>query len=154
AAILRGYLRDKPAGKPVWPGTWSNDASAKMIRRDLADARKEWLADAQDARIRAERGQSDFLVYFDAQGRFLDFHSMRHTFITMVGKAGVSAREHMDLARHSSYSMTARYSHSNFYDLAAAVENLPIAVSESQAEVLAATGTDGAPKKLGPFLGL
>ncbi len=153
AATLRDYLRDKPAGRPVWPGTWANDASAKMIRRDLADARRVWVAAAQDARQRDERAQSDFLADRDAEGRFLDFHGLRHTFITMVGKAGVSAREHMDLARHSSYAMTARYSHSRFYDLAAAVQALPIPASAPQAEALAATGTDGRPFSLGPFLG-
>src|SRR5262249_32494681 len=50
AAVLRGYLDGKPAGQPVWPGTWGNDASAKMIRRDLADARKAWLQSFQDER--------------------------------------------------------------------------------------------------------
>ena len=58
----------------------------------------------------------------------------------------------MDLARHSSYAMTARYSHSRFYDLAAAVNGLPSLVPEGHApEALAATGTDG--NLLGPFLG-
>jgi hypothetical protein len=63
-------------------------------------------------------------------------------------------------ARHSSYSLTSRYTHSRFYDLAAAVESLPIPVSPSPARepaVLAATGTDGkagenAPTNLVPFL--
>jgi hypothetical protein len=39
---------------------------------------------------------------------------------------GVSPREHQDLARHSTYSMTARYTHSRAYDLVAAVQGLPI----------------------------
>jgi integrase len=145
AGLLRAYLRDKPMGKPVWPGTWSHDASAKMVRRDLADARKAWLCDASEPRQRAEREQSDFMAYRGADGRFLDFHGLRHTFITMVGKSGVSAREHMDLARHSSYAMTARYSHSRFYDLAAAVQALPLPLGgpAPQAETVSATGTDG-----------
>jgi integrase len=153
AGLLRAYLRDKPAGKPVWPGTWSHDASAKMIRRDLADARKAWVADASERRQRAEREQSDFLAHRGADGRFLDFHGLRHTYITMVGKSGVSAREHMDLARHSSYAMTARYSHSRFYDLAAAVQALPIPVNgpAPAAEAVSATGTDG-PICLSPSL--
>src|SRR5207237_1149873 len=83
-SVLREYLRDKPAGKPVWPGTWGNDASAKMIRRDLTDARAAWLADAENDRQRAEREQSDFLVHHDSEGRYADFHGLRHTYITMV----------------------------------------------------------------------
>jgi hypothetical protein len=48
-------------------------------------------------------------------------------------------------ARHSSYSMTARYSHSRFYDLAAVVRALPIPTASPgpQPQVLAATGTEG-----------
>ena len=45
----------------------------------------------------------------------------------MVGKSpGISPREHQDLARHSTYALTTRYTHSRFYDLAAAVQGLPI----------------------------
>lgn len=166
ATVLKDYLRDKPAGQHVWPGTWSNHASAKMIRRDLADARKAWLCEAQNDLQRAEWERSDFLARCDADGRYVDFHAIRHTFITMVGKTGVSAREHMDLARHSSYSMTARYSHSHFYDLVAAVQSLPIPTvgpdgGQAERAALFATGTDGsvicdenAPKNLGPNLGL
>jgi hypothetical protein len=155
AEILRVYLREMPAGKPVWPGTWANDASAKMIHRDLADARLRWLASFLDAHERAVASQSDFLAYRDAEGRYADFHSLRHTFITMVGKAGVSAREHMDLARHSSYTMTARYSHSRPYDLAAAVQSLPIPTGglDSESLALRAKETDGGQNPLGPFLG-
>jgi integrase len=150
AVILRDYLRDKPADKPVWAGTWANDASAKMIRRDLADARKAWLAEAKDARIRAEREKSNFLAYHDSEGRYADFHGLRHTFITMVGKVGVSPKEHQDLARHSTYALTGRYTHSRFYDLAAAVQALPIPTTGPtalQAETLTATGTDDHPSR-------
>jgi hypothetical protein len=61
AAVLRDYLRDKAPGQPVWPGTWGNDASAKMIRRDLADARRAWLQSFQHDRQRDEMAQGDFL---------------------------------------------------------------------------------------------
>jgi hypothetical protein len=69
------------------------------------------------------------------------------------------AEELQDLARHSSYAMTARYSHSRFYDLAAAVQTLAILTTEPQAEVLSAPGTEGraltdnGQNSLGPFLG-
>jgi integrase len=153
AATLQGYLRDKPAGQPVWPGTsWPVHASI-MIRRDLAEARETWLSEAVDARQRTEWERSDFLAYVDAEGRYADFHGLRHTFITMVGKAGVSPKEHQDLARHSTYALTGRYTHSRFYDLSAAVQTLPIRTNGPDAEhqILRATGTDGGsgPKNLG-----
>lgn len=124
ARALRGYLASKPGGESLWPDNAKAPAeswrlhAAEMVRLDLAAARKTWLQSFQDARQQAEAEQSDFLAYRDSQGRYADFHSTRHFFITAVGKAGVSPREHQDLARHSTYALTARYSHSRFYDLA------------------------------------
>ncbi len=151
AKALRDYLAIKPAGLPVWPGKWKSRAFL-MIQGDLKEARAKWLKSFEDARQRTEAEQSDFLAYQDAEGRYADFPALRHSFITMVGKAGVSAREHQDLARHSTYALTSRYSHSRFYDLAAAVQSLPIPTASGPGrENLSATGTDG--KSLGPFLG-
>lgn len=125
-----------------------------MIRGDLKEARKAWLKSFQDVLQRAEAEQGDFLSYRDAEGRFADFHALRHSFITMVGKSGVSPREHQDLARHSTYALTSRYSHSRFYDLAAAVQSLPIpTTNRPERESLSATGTDGRQISLGPTLG-
>ena len=108
----------------------------------------------------SEAEQSDFLAYCDAEGRYADFHALRHTFITMVGKAGVSPREHQDLARHSTYALTARYSHSRFYDLAAAVQSLPIPTTGPDTERQAPGDGNGradraaeAKADLGPNLG-
>ena len=153
AEALREYLAGKPAGVVVWPGNWTLRGAA-MIRDDLKEARKAWLKSFQDARQRTEAEQSDFLTYRDAEGRYADFHALRHSFITMVGKAGVSPREHQDLARHSTYALTSKYSHSRFYDLSAAVQSLPIpTTTRPEGEALAATGTDGRQISLGPFLG-
>jgi hypothetical protein len=70
---------------------------------------------------------------------------LRHSFITTIGKSGVSPKEHQDLARHSTYSLTSKYTHSRFCDLAAAVQTLriPTARPSQEAPALAATGTDG-----------
>lgn len=102
--------------------------------------------------------QSDFLAYRDKEGRYCDFHSLRHGYCTMLGKLRLSAKEHQDLARHSTYALTARYTHSRFYDLSAAVQGLPIPTGKPDSESLAATGTDNLrgktnQKSLGPFLG-
>jgi integrase len=148
AAVLRAYLAGKAAGENVWPGQWYRQA-AVMIRADLGEARGAWLSEAQDARQRAEHEGSDFLAYVDAEGRYGDFHALRHSFITMAGKLGLSAKEHQDLARHSTYKLTERYAHSKLYDLSAAVERLPIPTGEGS-RTLAATGTDG--RRHGPRL--
>ena len=116
------------AGKPFGRADGSRERFL-MIQGDLKQARRHGLQAFQDARQRAEAEQSDFLAYCDSQGRYADFHALRHTYITMVGKTGVSPREHQDLARHSTYALTSRYTHSRFYDLAAAVQGLPIPTS-------------------------
>jgi site-specific recombinase XerD len=158
AKAIREYLAHKPAGVSLWPGKWRRKA-VFMIRADLSEARRKWLQSFPDARQRAEAEQSDFLAYRDAEDRYADFHSLRHGYITMIGKAGVSPREHQDLARHSTYAMTSRYTHSRAYDLAAAVQGLPIQMAgpAPQSQPLAATGTDGKPisldQKSGLFLG-
>jgi hypothetical protein len=42
--------RVKAANEKVWPGTWSNAGAAKMIRRDLKEARAAWLPGFLEAR--------------------------------------------------------------------------------------------------------
>jgi site-specific recombinase XerD len=148
AEALRPFLAGKPVGVPLWPGQW-NTRAFLMIQRDLEAARANWLQSFQDARQRDEASQSGFLAYRDAAGRFADFHALRHSYITMIGKTGVSPKEHQDLARHSTYALTGRYTHSRLYDLAAAVNGLP-SFAPAGSEAPAATGTDG--KILGPNL--
>ena len=125
-----------------------------MIRADLAEARMVWLESFKDARQRAEAEESDFLTYCDAEGRYADLHSLRHTYISRVVRCGTSAKAAQTLARHSTVQLTVgRYAHANVYDLTAAVDALP-SLCSSPIESLAATGTDGRPISLGPFLGL
>jgi site-specific recombinase XerD len=150
ARALAGWLRDKPAGVPVWPGKWPSRAFL-MIRVDLETARQQWLAEAPEGAERAEREASDFLAYVDHAGRYGDFHALRHSYITAIGRTGAAPKVHQELARHSSYALTGRYTHAHLHDLAGAVAELPPLVPSPGPGELAATGTDG--KSLGPFLG-
>ena len=105
--------------------SWRRHA-AEMVRHDLKDAREAWLQSIQDAHQQAEAEQSDYLAYRDAEGRYADFHALRHSFITMVGKAGVSPREAMELARHSDMRLTMKtYTDTAQLPLAATVRRLP-----------------------------
>jgi len=124
AATLGPWLSKEPEGEPVWPGTWAKKASAKMLRVDLAAAG---------------------IDYEDASGRYADFHSLRHTFVSNLARAGVHPRTAQALARHSKIDLTMSvYTHTVICDLAAAVENLPpIRAEEPDGVALAATGTDG-----------
>ncbi len=151
ATALTGYLRDKPAGVPVWPGEWKKKAFL-MIQADLKEARRIWLSEAQNGPERERREQSGFLAYVDAEGRYADFHALRHSYITAIGKTGAAPKVHQELARHSTYALTGRYTHARLHDLAATVAALPPLVPLER-ESLAATGTEGRQISLGPNLG-
>lgn len=78
----------------------------------------------------------------DAQGRVVDVHSLRHTYATMLLRAGVSPTVAQRLMRHSDLSLTMRnYNHLQLSDIAGAVAMLPS--FDEERETLRATGTDG-----------
>jgi hypothetical protein len=79
---------------------------------------------------------------------YADFHALRHTSLTLGGRAGIDLRTLQELAGHHSPLLTARYSHRRLYDLAGAVERLPdfLPPGDDPAcarTALPATGTDG-----------
>ncbi len=126
AELLRDYLADKPAGQPVWGGTWAKDyKGAEMLRADLEAAGIPYSVEGPDGPL------------------FADFHALRHTYLTLGGRAGIDLRTLQELAGHSTPNLTARYSHRRLYDLAGAVEKLPrLLPDKTPSEALRATGTD------------
>ena len=108
AVVLRGYLASKSSDSPVWPGSWASARrGAAMLRADLRDAGVPYIVDGPDGPA------------------YADFHALRHTFLTALGRAGVELRVCQLLAGHSSPTITARYSHRSLADLADAVRKLP-----------------------------
>ncbi len=100
--------------------------TSEMIQRDLAAARSKWLDEAQSADERAQREESDVLVYRDREGRYADFHAMRHTFITNLGRAGVTPKTAQKLARHCDIRLTMNvYSHTDLSEETEAINRLP-----------------------------
>jgi integrase len=66
---LRDWLKDRPAGQPLWPGEWAtHHHAAAMLKADLAAAG---------------------IPYKDNRGRAFDFHALRGQFITGLARAGV-----------------------------------------------------------------
>ena len=93
-----------------------------------------------------EGRRADFLKVKDSAGHVVDFHALRHTFITSLARGGVHPKTAQALARHSTITLTMdRYSHIGLYDEAAALETLAPTGSDRAAEALQATGTDGKP---------
>ena len=99
--------------------------TSKMMRIDLEAARKKWLEESCSEKEQSKRENSDFLCYQDHQGRFADFHANRHTFITNLGRAGVSPKTAQTLARHSDIRLTMNvYSHTDVEEKTEAISRL------------------------------
>lgn len=97
-----------------------------MLRADLADARSARIEEAPDNQEPERREKSSLLAYPDEAGRTADFHVLRHTFITNLGRPAVHRKQAQDLARRSDINLTmSHYSHILMADRAAALEALP-----------------------------
>jgi integrase len=113
AEPLSTWIKACPAGVRVWPGVWADQKrGGRLLKRDARYARKAWLAAAATAEERAERAASDFLLPKNAKGETIDFHALRHTYISQLARSGVSPKVLMDLARHGKLDMSlGTYSH-------------------------------------------
>jgi len=118
---LRGHLSGKlPTGK-AFGGSYSRltDKTAEMLRHDLEAAG---------------------VAYIDEHGRVLDFHGLRHSFVTNLSHA--PSRVAQSLARHKTSAMTDRYTHVRLNDERAALAMLPDLTTRPSDEQARATGTD------------
>jgi len=89
AAELARYLAMKLPSSPAFP-MWKQCGS-NMLREDLEAAG---------------------IDYRDEQGRYADFHALRHTFLTNLAMSGVHPKIAQSLARHSDINLTMnRYTH-------------------------------------------
>ena len=132
AIALRDFIAGKPANAPLWGETWAKDhRGAEMLRADLEAVGIPYVVEGPDG------------------PEYADFHALRHTYLTMLGRNGVDLRTAQELAGHSTPLLTARYSHRRLYDLAGTVDKLPnlvpstVPVSNASEIPLRMTGTDG-----------
>jgi integrase len=125
AAVLRDYLIGRPAGVALWPGNWWKKG-ADMLRIDLDAAGVPYVTEGPDGPL------------------YADFHALRHSYIALLEKSGVTLKEAMQLARHSDPKLTmAVYGRAQLHDLGRAVERLPDLMRGpgTEAAALKATGT-------------
>ena len=75
----------------------------------------------------------------------IDFHSLRHTFGTLLAASGVHPKVAQDLMRHSDINLTmSRYTHTLRGQTVSAIESLPdFGLPSIQSNAASATGTDG-----------
>ena len=127
AQLLREWIEGKRRLKPDQPLLKIRGKhTAEMLRKDLAWARSVWISEGKTDAEKAIREKSSFLCYVDAEGRAVDFHALRKTFITNLSRAGVSPKMAQSLARHSDINLTMNvYTMLNVSDQVAAIESLP-----------------------------
>jgi site-specific recombinase XerD len=124
----KGHLRPNqllfPVSGKVPGGT--DRRTSKMMKSDLAAARKIWIKEAKTADEREAREKTDFLSYRNEDGLFADFHSNRHLFITNLCRAGISPKTAQTLARHCDIRLTMNvYTHIGLGDQTSAIGMLP-----------------------------
>lgn len=120
------------------------DKPIKLIRTDLDAAREAWIKEARSDEARSERRQSYFLAYRDGAGRVVDFHALRHTYISRLVASGANIKVAQELARHSTPTLTlGRYAHIQLVDQTRALDALPaIETTCPDRQTAKATGTD------------
>ncbi|MFC1451850.1 tyrosine-type recombinase/integrase [Verrucomicrobiota bacterium] len=95
----------RPTGVDGDGRVFNSIPSVRQLRKDLAKAG---------------------IVYKDGQGRQADFHSLRHTFGTNLGRAGIQPRVAMELMRHTDIRLTTSiYTDASKLPTSAAIASLP-----------------------------
>jgi len=122
-AALEAFFAGKMPGAKAFGGRYKQltDKTAKMIEADLAAAG---------------------IAYTDAQGRYRDFHALRHTTGSWLAANGVHPKIAQAIMRHSTIDLTmSRYTHTLRGQEADAVAKLPdLSMPDRQEQK--ATGTD------------
>ena len=105
ATALNLYIETRPPQAPVF--SIPEGEMAKLLRSDLAAARKAWLDQAgQDRKLQARREASDFLLTRNHSGEVLDFHALRHTCGAWAALGGAHPKAVQTLMRHSAITLT------------------------------------------------
>ncbi len=143
AAALADDLRQKAPSAAVFHLP-ANYEMARMLREDLAAARREWIGQARhDPEEHRRREQTDFLADASHDGERVDFHALRHTTGAWASMAGAHPKEVQTLMRHSTIMVTMDvYGHLFPGQAASTVRRMP-EMMMSRRDGLRATGTDG-----------
>jgi len=145
AASLKAHIATKAPKAPVFDLPHESNL-ARMLRDDLAAARKQWLSEAKDdPQEYAQRQQSDFLTDANHEGEVIDFHSLRHTCGAWLAMTGAHPKVVQQVMRHQSITLTMdTYGHLFPGQEADAVGRLRqmLVDHQSESEALRATGTD------------
>ena len=144
-ASLKAHIATKAPKAPVFNLPHETNL-ARMLRDDLAEARKQWLSKAKgDPQEYSQRQQSDFLTDTSHEGARIDFHSLRHTCGAWVAMTGAHPKVVQQVMRHQSITLTMdTYGHLFPGQEADAIGQMRQMLIDHQStpEGLRATGTD------------
>jgi site-specific recombinase XerD len=99
---------------------------AKMLRANLAEARRVWLESHKTPQEREKAETTTSLAYADGASRVADFYALRHSFISALVAGGIHPKTAQRLARRSTIGLTMdRYTHMQSTGLASALDVLP-----------------------------
>lgn len=102
---LKTLAKGKLPGVPLFRRI--TDKTAAMLRKDMKDARADYLIEKKID------GKNDVFLVPDTDEGEIDFHSLRHTFGTLLAASGINPKTAQTLMRHSSITLTMdKYSHS------------------------------------------
>ena len=136
------------------------------LRRDLAELLRDFIAGTMKMPskrlfdlpkrtgelIKADLQEAG-VPYEDDAGQIVDFHALRHTFITRLVRSGVSPAVVKRLARHSTITLTIDcYTHAHISDERAAINQLSPIGPTTGPKTLKATGTDDSRFRFGSNL--
>lgn len=126
AEALHEHLSHKAMAAPAFKVPHSSDVS-HMIRADLAEARRRWLAEAVgDPDEYGARLASDFLQERNGAGERLGFHCLRLSFVVWTSRTAISLKGLQSLARHADIKTTAQsYLRHHPGELLQAVQAMP-----------------------------
>ena len=109
ANTLVPWLKTKTPKTKLWSGAYHRGQLGKQLKKDMARARKLYIAQAPTEQEAKKRLADDFLRWQDSSGLFADFHSQRATFITTLAGLTPNIKEVQQLARHQNALTTMRY---------------------------------------------
>lgn len=109
ANTLVPWLKTKTPKTKLWSGAYHRGQLGKQLKKDMARARKLYIAQASTEQEAKKRQADDFLRWQDSSGLFADFHSQRATFITTLAGLTPNIKEVQQLARHQNALTTMRY---------------------------------------------
>ncbi len=144
AVGLTEWLKGKPKGRAVFTMPPIQHV-AEMLKADLRTARARWVRETSNGKERRKRGESAFLLYRDESDAVVDFHALRHTYVSWIVASGAAVSVCQQLARHSTPTLTIGvYSHPTLADNRRALDALPGMKPPVRTErtAMRATGTD------------